>query len=175
MTVRSVMELVLWSLSSSLRGFSVVILAITSHSVSAEYQCHTYPHLWLQHFYMVSSRRFFYCNCDVREMCETRTTEQMSKCGKPRKCSENASKIPEIFLYVISNRYSFIWRLWEMAHGFTLPPFPSMENSFGEKSWSWEVVTISQLSVFLTEWCSWITMFNVQHHELSSSISYEWL
>lgn len=117
MTVRSVMELVLWSLSSSLRGFSVVILAITSHSVSAEYQCHTYPHLWLQHFYMVSSRKFFYRDCDVREMCETRTTEQMSKCGKPRKCSENASKIPEIFLNVISNWYSFILRIEKWLMG----------------------------------------------------------
>lgn len=50
MTVRNVMELVLWSISNPPRGFSLVMALITSHSVSTEYQCHTYPRLQLQHF-----------------------------------------------------------------------------------------------------------------------------
>lgn len=134
MTVRNVMELVLWSLSNSLRGFNVVIVEITSHSVSAEYQCHTCPRLWLQHFYMDSFGNFFCC-C-LREKCELdkQYGAVSERTWKGRQCPEMYLKIPKVSLFVsfIMEQVFplFCWYAnWEMSS--LLPHL----HSYGTKAW----------------------------------------
>lgn len=165
MTVRSVIELVLWSLSSSLRGFSVVILAITSHSVSAEYQCHTYSHLWLQHFCMVPSRTlllllllFFYCSCDVREMLvkERRRKKEDYKMWIAR----------TIFLKIHLKSQRFFYASYTLCMlekwliGSLWPNFNPFKFNLGLRAF-WQCP--------FPQWCNWIGRFNVQHHWLISS------
>lgn len=136
MTVRNVMELVLWSISNPLRGFSLVIVEITSHSVSAEYQCHTYPRLRLQHFYTDSFEpQNFFCCC-LRENCELGEQYGAAWEGtwKERQSPEMYLKIPKVFLFV-----SFLmkqvfplscwYESWEMSS--LLPHL----HSYGTKNW----------------------------------------
>lgn len=130
------MKFVLWSISNPLRGFSLVIVEITSHSVSAEYQCHTYPRLWLQHCCMDSVEPLNLLCCCLRE-----NLELSRQCGavwertwKQRQGPEMDLRIPKVFHFVglIMKQVLHLscwYESWEMIS--LLPHL----HSYGTKDW----------------------------------------